>query len=58
MAEYLPTVEQKECYEVVEVERVVTAPTPQQPPKNPTVTKLEVRNKFWSFYTVHCKTFR
>jgi hypothetical protein len=41
VAEYLPTVEQKECYEVVEVERVVTAPTPQQPPKNPTVTKLE-----------------
>ena len=53
MAEYLPTVEQEECYKVVEVERVVTAPTPQQPPKNPTITKLEVRNKFCNFYTVH-----
>ena len=57
VAEYLPTVEQDECYDVVEVERVVTAPRPQQPPKNPTITKLEVRNKLCNFYTVHWKPF-
>ena len=43
VVEYLPTAEQRDGYEVVEVERVVVAQPPPQPPKNPAVTRVEVR---------------
>ena len=40
--EYLPTMEQRDCYDVIEVERVVATPTPAPPPKDQAITRLEV----------------
>ena len=41
-AEYLPTVEQRDSYELVEVARLVAAPRPPPPPKDRTITHFEV----------------
>jgi Werner syndrome ATP-dependent helicase len=39
--EFLPTVEQREVYELVEVERIVATPTATPPPKDKAIVKLE-----------------
>lgn len=40
--EYLPTVEQRDSYKVVEVERIEDISPPLQPPKDPAITRVEV----------------
>lgn len=40
--EYLPTVEQRDAYQVVEVERIEATSASSQPPKDPAITRVEV----------------